>query len=188
MTLARPRWATRAVARALWHPQTSAPVWLGAMVGLIFVVAIVVVALAPRSWQSWIVADQQTDASVAMIVTVWLHNFALCAVLLLVGAGAHASRRNGHVRGTRALLVVATVLQVRHAAAIGLVGGLDPRWLLQASAWWVLEFAALAIAAAAMWRAWDNADSAAAARILSHAVLVAGVILVCASVVEIAAT
>jgi hypothetical protein len=158
------------------------------MAATTFAVAAVVAVVAPPAWDSLILAEQRTDGSLGMIAAVWCNNFLLSAGPALVGAAAHVSRRNGHRRLGLWVLIVATALQLRNPLLVGFVGGLDPQWLLQASPWWVLEFVAMTLVCAAAWRAWDTGDGRAAGRVLSRALVLAGAILLCASVVEISLT
>jgi hypothetical protein len=160
------------------------------LVGAVGVVSAVVAVLPAQWWDSVLVvhADQRTDASPALVVGLWLHNFFFCACVLFVGAVAHAARAGGVARGCLVLLMVATVLQFRMALAFGVVGGLDPSWLVKAAPWWLLETAAMAIAITAMWSAWATQSRDIAARQLGVAVLQIGVVLLVASVVEVALT
>ena len=169
--------------------RTSAAFWLAAFVAVVAVMAAVAAAW-PGFWQQvWLVEPhQRTDASSQLAFQIWLHNFSLCIGPLFLGAVAHAARRGGSVRGRGALLIVVSVVQVRNPIAIGTVGGLDPRWLLVASPWWLLELTAMAVALAAMWRAWATTEHAAAARLLGRAVVQIGCLLVVASGVELALT
>ena len=178
-------------ARASGRPWRSRPgVWLALLLGALGAVAILTAALPARWWDTVLVVhpEQQTDGSPALVVEIWWHNFWRCSALLLIGAIAHAARAGGSSRGARVLLVVATVVQFRIPLVFGVVGGLDRGWLLAAAAWWLLELAAVALALGAMWSAWATTSRDVAARRLSVGVLAIGVVLLVASVLEVALT
>ena len=71
---------------------------------------------------------------------------------------------------------------------IGLVGGLDPKWLAQAAPWWILEVTALGACCAAGWRAFRMVEPLAASRQLAHALTFACATLGAAALVEVALT
>ena len=170
-----------------WRAQT--PVWFGVLVGVVLTTA-AVAALTPDFWhQVWVLqSEQRTDASARLFFTIWLTNFSLCVAPLFVGAVVHAARRGGATRGRMALLVAATVLQMRNPIAIGSVGGLDPQWLAAAAPWWLMELGAMAIALGAMWRAWATTAHRSARRLLTVATMRAAGLLLVASAVELALT
>ena len=163
--------------------------WFAVLVGVVFASA-VVAALSPGFWhQVWeLQSEQRTDASGRLFFTIWLTNFSLCVAPLFVGAVVHAARRGGATRGRMALLVAATVLQMRNPIAIGTVGGLDPQWLAAAAPWWLMELGAMAIALGAMWRAWETTDHRRARGLLTVATMRAAGFLLIASAVELALT
>ncbi len=158
------------------------------MAAITLLVAAAVAVLAPASWEGLINDEQATDGSVQLVAAVWLYNFVLAAAPGLAGAAAVVARRDGHRRLGLVVLVAATALQLRHPLAVGLVGGLDPLWLLESAPWWLLEFAAVTVVCAAAWRAWEIADTPVAGRVLTRALVIAGVILAAAAVVEVALT
>lgn len=158
------------------------------MAALTLIVAGVVALLAPASWGSLIHDQQRTDGSVQLVAGVWLYNFVLAAAPALAGAAAVVARRDGYRRTGLAVLAATTLLQARHPLAVGVVGGLDPLWLLEAAPWWVLEFAAVTVVCAAAWRAWEIPDTPAAGDVLTRALLVAGALLAGAAVLEISLT
>ena len=175
-------------AAGLTGARSRATAWFGAMAALTLIVAAAVALLAPASWGGLVNQEQTTDGSVALVAAVWLYNFVLAAAPALAGAAAVVARRDGHRRLGFAVLVAATLLQIRHPLAVGVVGGLDPVWLLEAAPWWLLEFAAVTVVCAAAWRAWEIPDTPAGGRVLTRALLVAGVLLAIAAIVEVALT
>jgi len=163
---------------------------LTAGVAITIVVAVVlsVWVLAPASWQSLIAKEQRTDASVVTVVSIWANNLLICCLPILAGVFAHRLSERGRRGWARVVIAVATLGAGRSLLVIGLVGGLDPRWLAAASVWWIPETTALGACWAAAWHAFRNADSAAASQGLAHAFTFACALLGMAAVVEVALT
>jgi len=157
-------------------------------IAVVLATALGVWALAPVSWQSLIADEQRTDATALTVISIWTNNLLICCLPVLAGVFAHRLVDRGHRGWARAVIAVAALGTVRSLLVVGLVGGLDPRWLANAAAWWILEVTALGVCCAAGWYAFRTADSDAASRRLAHALTFAGVALVVAAVVEVALT
>ena len=166
----------------------SAALTAGVAITIVVAVALSVWALAPASWQSLIATDQRTDATAVTVVLIWANNLLICCLPILAGVFAHRLAKRGRRGWARVVIAVATLGVGRSLLVIGVVGGLDPRWLAGASVWWIPETTALAACWAAAWHAFRNADSATASQRLAHAFTFACVLLGVAAVVEVALT
>lgn len=181
----RPWWARERPDRQL--VLTAAASTSSAIVAVLAVSA-AVWALAPESWQTLVVDEQRTDASALTVISIWANNLLVCCLPVLAGLFAHRLVAKGRRGWARFVIAVAAVAVTRSLVIIGLVGGLDPRWLADAALWWVLELAALGTCCAAGWQAFRAADPATASRRLAHALAFAGPVLVFAATVEVAST
>jgi uncharacterized membrane protein YhaH (DUF805 family) len=157
-------------------------------IAIVLVAAVSVWALAPASWQSLIVDEQRTDASALTVISLWANNVLICCLPLLGGVFAHRLVDRGRRGWARLVIAVAAVGVTRSLLVIGLVGGLDPKWLAQAAPWWILEVTALGACCAAGWRAFRNVEPLAASRQLAHALTFACTMLGAAALVEVALT
>ena len=166
----------------------SAALTAGVAITIVVAVALAVWALAPASWQSLIATDQRTDATAVTVVLIWANNLLICCLPVLAGVFAHRLVDRGHHGWARVMIAVAALGTVRSLLVVGLVGGLDPRWLANAAAWWILEVTALSVCCASGWHAFRTADPESASRWLAHGLTFAGVALVVAAVVEVALT
>ena len=181
----RPWWARARPDRDL---RIAAAAFAMTAVVIVLAVAFGVWALAPPSWQSLIVEEQRTDAIALTVVSIWANNVLICCLPLLAGVFAHRLVDRGRRGWARAVIAVATVGTVRSLLVIGLVGGLDPRWLASAAAWWIPEVAALSACCAAGWLAYRDSDSTVASLRLAHAMTFACAALAVSAVVEVAST
>ena len=166
----------------------SAALTAGVAITTVVAVALAVWALAPTSWQSLIATDQRTDATAVTVVSIWVNNLLICSLPILAGVFAHRLVERGRRGWARVVIAVATLGAGRSLLVIGVVGGLDPRWLAGASVWWIPETTALAACWAAAWHAFRDRDSAAASECLAHAFRFACALLGVAAVVEVALT
>jgi len=161
--------------------------WAAGAVAIVLATALLVWLVAPDSWQRLIRDTQDTDATVAQWLSIWLTNFVICAVPLLAGALAQRDRAT-RPRRTRALIAVTALIVLRSLVTIGLVGGLDPSWLLAAAPWWLLEAGCLGTAVGAGRLARDSSDGEQViAQLTVTAVAIAGALAV-AALVEVALT
>jgi hypothetical protein len=158
------------------------------MIAVVVVVALGVWALAPASWQSLVADEQRTDATALTVISIWANNLLICCLPVLAGIFGHRLVGCGRRGWARVVVAVAALGAARSLLVIGLVGGLDRGWLVNAAAWWVLEVMALGACSAAGWHAFRTADSAAASRRLGHALTFACSALSLAAVVEVALT
>lgn len=181
----RPWWTRERPDRALMID--AARFAVGA-IAIVLVAAVSGWALAPASWQSLIVDEQRTDASALTVISIWGNNVLICCLPLLGGVFAHRLVDRGRRGWARLVIAVAAVSVTRSLLVIGLVGGLDRRWLAQAAPWWILEVTALGACCAAGWRAFRNVEPLAASRQLTHALMFACAVLGLAAVVEVALT
>ncbi len=181
----RPWWTRERPDRAL---MIAAAGFTAVAIAIVLVAAVGVWALAPASWQSLIVDEQRTDATALMVVSIWANNLLICSLPILAGVFAHRLVERGRRGWARVVIAVATLGAGRSLLVIGLVGGLDPRWLAGASVWWIPETTALGACWAAAWHAFRNADSATASQRLAYAFTFACVLLGGAAVVEVALT
>ena len=145
-------------------------------------------ALAPASWQSLIVDEQRTDATALTVISIWANNVLICCLPLLAGVFAYRLVDRGRRGWARLVIAVAAVGVTRSLLVIGLVGGLDSRWLAQAAPWWILEVTALGACCAAGWRAFRMVEPLAASRQLAHALTFACATLGAAALVEVVLT
>lgn len=160
----------------------------GIAIAVVVVVAGVVWATAPASWRSLIAVEQRTDATALEVISIWTNNLLVCCLPLLAGAFAHRLVARHRERGARVVLAVAALGTARSLLVVGIVGGLDPRWLAGAAAWWIPEATALGVCCAAGWQAFRDPDSNGASGRLAHALAFACVVLGVAAVVEVALT
>ena len=181
----RPWWASERPDRAL---VVDAVAFATVALAIVLVVALGVWTLAPASWQSWIAEEQRTDANALTVISIWTNNLLICCLPVLAGVFAHRLVDRGRGGWARLVIAVAALGVTRSLLVIGLVGGLDPRWLVNAAAWWILEVTALGACCAAGWQAFRNAEPAAASRQLAHALTFACAALALAAVVEVALT
>jgi hypothetical protein len=113
-------------------------------VAVVLAAAAVTLVVAP----DWIGEDEiELPDEASLILEIFLNNLQL-ALLPLIGGWLAAGHRLAG-RGRIAVLFVAApaLVVLRSLITVGAVGGADPDWLLDASRWWLLEVAALAIAA-----------------------------------------
>ena len=181
----RPWWARERPDRGL---VITAAAFAMAAIAIVLAVALGVWALAPASWQSLIVEEQRTDATALTVISIWANNVLICCLPVLAGVFAHRLVDRGRRGWARAVIAVATVGTVRSLLVIGLVGGLDPRWLASAAAWWLPEVAALSACCAAGWLAYRDSDSTAASLRLAHAMTFACAALAVGALIEVAST
>ena len=145
-------------------------------------------ALAPASWQALIVDEQRTDATALTVIAIWTNNLLICCLPVLAGVFAHRLVDRGRRGWARIVIALTAVPTVRSLLVIGLVGGLDPRWLVSAASWWVLEVAALSACCAAGWLAYRDGDATVASLRLAHAMTFACAVLALGAVIEVAST
>ena len=100
--------------------------WFAALSVTCLAVTAAVWVAGPAAWQSLINPTQETDATVATALGIWMTNFLVVAVPVVAAAFAYGSRANGKERLGRWLIVFATVTLFRNPIAVGFVGGLDP--------------------------------------------------------------
>lgn len=160
----------------------------GIAIAIVVAVAGVVWATAPASWQSLIADEQRTDASALTVISIWTNNLLVCCLPLLAGTFAHRLVARHRQRWARLVLAIAALAAARSLVIVGIVGGLDPRWLAGAAAWWIPEATALGVCCAAGWQAFRDPDPSVASRRLAHALAFACVVLGVAAVVEVALT
>lgn len=160
----------------------------GIAIAIVLAVAGVVWAIAPTSWQSLISDEQRTDATPLTVISIWTNNLLICCLPLLAGVFAHRLIAQGRQRWARVVLAIAALGIARSLGIVGVVGGLDPRWLAGAAAWWIAEATAIGACCAAAWRAFRDPDSHAASGGLAHALTFACGLLGVAAVVEVALT
>lgn len=181
----RPWWTRERPDRAL---VIDGVVFAVVAIAVVLVVALGVWALTPGSWQSLIADEQRTDATALTVISIWANNLLISCLPVLAGVFAHRLVERGRRLWARVVVAVAALGVARSLLVIGLVGGLDPRWLATAAAWWILEVTALGACCAAGWRAFRNAEPASASRQLAHALTFACTVLGVAAVVEVALT
>ena len=181
----RPWWTRERPDRALMIDAAGFAV---VAIAIVLVAAVSVWALAPATWQSLIVDEQRTDATPLTVISIWANNVLICCLPLLGGVFAHRLVDRGRRGWARLVIAVAAVGVTRSLLVIGLVGGLDPRWLAQAAPWWILEVTALSACCAAGWRAFRVVEPVAASRQLAHALTFACATLGAAALVEVALT
>ncbi len=157
-------------------------------IAVVLATALGVRALAPASWQSLIADEQRTDATALTVISIAANNVLICCLPVLAGTFAHRLVNRGRHGWARVVIVVAALGVARSLLVVGLVGGLDPRWLATAASWWILEVTALGVCCAAGWHAFRTADSAAASRRLAQALTFACATVAVAAVVEVALT
>lgn len=155
---------------------------------VILATAVTVWSFAPGSWQAWIEDEQRTDASALTVISIWTNNVLICSLPLLAGVFAHRLTVRGHQGWARVVVALAAMAVIRSLLVIGLVGGLDPAWLAEASPWWVPEVLALGTCCAAGWQAFGTTDPDTAARDLTHALAFAAAALGAAAGAEVALT
>lgn len=116
----------------------------GACVAVVLAAATVTLVVAP----GWIgEGEVELPDEASLIVEIFLNNLQL-VLLPLIGGWLAAGHLLAGRRRLAVLFVAAPALVVlRSLVTVGAVGGADPDWLLDASRWWLLEVAALAIAA-----------------------------------------
>lgn len=181
----RPWWARERPDRALVR---AAGALAAVAVAVILVVAAVVWTLAPSSWQAWIAPVQRTDASLVTVVSIWTNNLLICCLPVLAGVLAHRLTARRRRWAARLVIAATAFAALRSLVIVGLVGGLDPAWLLTAAAWWIPEVTALSACCASAWLALRDGDSDDVSRRLAHALAFAGVLLGLAAIVEVALT
>ena len=160
----------------------------GIAIAIVVAVAGVVWAIAPASWQSLIADEQRTDATALTVISIWTNNLLVCCLPLLAGVFAHRLVARGREGWARVVLAIAAFGTARSLVIVGVVGGLDPRWLAGAVAWWIPEMTALGVCCAAGWQAFRDPDPGLASRRLAQALAFACVVLGVAAVVEVALT
>ena len=160
----------------------------GIAIAIVVVVAGVVWAIAPASWQSLIADEQRTDATALTVISILTNNLLICCLPLLAGTFAHRLVARHRQRWARLVLAIAALGAARSLVTVGVVGGLDPRWLAGAAAWWIPEATALGVCCTAAWQAFRDPDPSVASRQLAHALTFACGLLGVAAVVEVALT
>lgn len=160
----------------------------GIAIAIVVAVAGVVWVIAPASWQSLIADEQRTDATALEVISIWTNNLLVCCLPLLAGTFAHRLVARHREGWARVVLVVAALGAARSLLVVGVVGGLDPRWLAGAVAWWIPEVTVLGVCCAAGWQAFRDSDPRVASRRLAHALAFACVVLGVAAVVEVGLT
>lgn len=160
----------------------------GIAIAIVLAVAGVVWAIAPTSWQSLISDEQRTDATALTIISIWTNNLLICCLPLLAGVIAHRLVARHRQRWAHVVLAIAALGTARSLGIVGVVGGLDPRWLACAAAWWIPEATCLGVCCAAAWQAFRDPDSHAASGRLAHALTFAYGLLCIAAIVEVALT
>lgn len=181
----RPWWTRERPDRAL---VSDAVAFAGTAIAIALVAALAVWALAPASWRSLIADQQRTDATAMTVISIWANNLLVCCLPLLAGVFAHRLADSERRGWARVVIAVAALGAARSLLLIGLVGGLDPRWLARAAPWWILEASALGACCGAGWRAFRNSEPVSASRQLAHALTFACAVLGVAAVVEVALT
>lgn len=162
--------------------------WFAALSVTCLAVTGVVWVAGPAAWQSLINPTQETDATVATALGIWMTNFLVVAVPVVAAAFAYGSRANGKARLGRWLIVFATATLFRNPIAVGFVGGLDPGWFVGAWRWWFFELAAMSVSCATMWRVWHAADIDIAKRLLRAGLTWCACLLAFGSAIEVAFT
>ena len=160
----------------------------GIAIAIVLTVAGVVWAIAPASWRSLIADEQRTDATALTVISIWTNNLLVCCLPLLAGTFAHRLVARGREGWARVVLAVAALGIARSLVVVGVVGGLDPRWLAGAAAWWIPEATAIGVCCAATWQAFRDPDSHVASGGLAQALAFACGLLCIAAVVEVALT
>jgi uncharacterized protein YjeT (DUF2065 family) len=160
----------------------------GIAIAIVVAVAGVVWACAPASWRSLIADEQRTDATALAVISIWTNNLLICCLPLLAGTFAHRLVARHRQRWARLVLAIAALGAARSLVTVGVVGGLDPRWLAGAAAWWIPEATALGVCCAAAWRAFREPDPGVASGQLGQALTFACGQLGVAAVVEVALT
>jgi hypothetical protein len=102
---------------------------------------------APASWRG--LGERRLPDRASLAVGIFLNNLLIAATPLLGGWLAAGHRARGHRARACAFAAVPITVVARSVALVGLVGGLDPGWLIAASRWWSFELAALAISISA---------------------------------------
>lgn len=127
-----PSWRQLAIASAL-------------LTGVVLAVAGVVHLLAP----DWLgdSGERELADRPLLVLDILVNNLLLALIPLLGGwlAAGHLAAGRNLVGG--AFVALAAIVVARSLATIGAVGGADPAWLADAARWWLLEVAALAVAA-----------------------------------------
>ena len=182
---ALPWWATERPDRELVRAATA---FVAGQVAVVLAAAAAVSVLAPDAWQSLIVDEQRTDATVLTLVSITANNLLICCLPVLAGVYAHRLAYRGRRWCARILLAFTGLALLRSLLVIGLVGGLDPAWLAGAAVWWLPEIAALSVCCAAAWNAARDGDPITASRQLAHAVAFACIAITAAATVEVALT
>jgi hypothetical protein len=162
--------------------------WFAALTATCLAVTAAVWVAGPVSWQSLINATQETDATVATALGIWITNFLVVAVPVVAAAFAYGARANGKARLGRWLIVFATATLFRNPIAVGFVGGLDPAWFVGVWRWWLFELAAISMSCATMWRVWYAADIDVARRLLRAGLVCCAGLLALGAVIEVALT
>lgn len=162
--------------------------WFAALSVTCVAVAGAVWVAAPDAWQSLINPTQETDATVATALGIWMTNFLVVAVPVVAAAFAYGARANGKGRLGRWLIVFATATLFRNPIAVGFVGGLDVVWFVGAWRWWIFELAAISMSCATMWRVWDAPEVQVAQRLLRYGLVWCAGLLAVGAVVEVALT
>jgi hypothetical protein len=123
----------RELARAAW-----------AFAATILVVAAVTAVVAP----DWIgESEAELPNRPLLIFDIFINNLFIVLVPLIGGWLAAGHRLVGHRAIAALFMVPCAAIVLRSLGTIGAVGGADPAWLADAARWWLLEVAALAIAA-----------------------------------------
>ena len=181
----RPWWATERPDRELVRTGTA---FAAGELAVILAVALAVWAMAPASWQALIVDEQRTNASLLTVISIWVNNVLICCLPVLGGVFAHRLVARGRRGWAWVVVAVAALGVTRSLAIIGLVGGLDPTWLVAAAAWWIVEITGIGACCAAGWLAFRRDDAQAVSRQLAHALVFAAAALAFAATIEVLLT
>lgn len=129
-----------------WRELTRA--W-AACVPIVLAATAVTLVVAPR----WIgEGEVELPDEPSLIVEIFLNNLQLALLPLIGGWLAAGHLLSGRRRIAALFVFPPAAIVLRSLLMIGAVGGADPAWLLDAARWWLLEIAALAVAArTALW-------------------------------------
>ncbi len=120
------------------------------MTWALFVALVLAVAgavhLAARGWLGD-AGERELPDRPLLVLDIFVNNLLLALLPLFGGWLAAGHLRAGHRPVAAVFLLLPAVVLARSLATIGAVGGADPGWLADAARWWLLEVAALAVAA-----------------------------------------
>lgn len=127
-----PRWRT-----FVW---ASVAGWLA--VGL---VAGVTWLMAPASLRE--IPDRSLPDDLGVIVSILVNNLLIATIPMFGGLIAARHLAAGRRPWAWLALAPAAIIVAKAVAVVGIVGGLDPDWLVRAIRWWAFEIAAIAVSA-----------------------------------------